>query len=241
MLRTARLSKGGGLGHGSSRSLFARHEFLPFKRATSWVLAAPPPMRLPRAPDERNVATNDTIVEGMAGRYASALFDLAKEAASIKEVEADLTSFGKLLDESDDLRRMVRSPVISADDQARAMSAILEKAGIGGLAANFFNLITKNHRLFAAADMIKGFRALAARDRGEVTAQVTSAVALNDAQVEELKATLKGSVGKDVALDTHVDPSLLGGMIVKIGSRMIDSSLKTKLQNLKVSLSGQGT
>ncbi len=187
------------------------------------------------------MATNDTIVEGMAGRYAAALFDLAKEASKIKEVETDLTAFGGLLDESEDLRRMVRSPVISTEDQARAMSAILEKAGIGGLASNFFNLITKNRRLFAAADMIKGFRALAARDRGEVTARVTSAVALNDTQVEELKKTLKASVGKDVALDAHVDPSLLGGLVVKVGSRMIDSSLKTKLQNLKVSLNGLST
>ncbi len=186
------------------------------------------------------MATDGTIVEGMAGRYASALFDLAKEASKAKEVEADLTKFQKLLDESEDLRRMVRSPVISTEDQSRAMGAIMSKAGIGGLAANFFNLITSNRRLFSAGDMIKGFRALAAKDRGEMSAEVTSAVALNDAQVAELKKSLKKSVGKDVALNTRIDPSLLGGLVVKVGSRMIDSSLKTKLQNLKVVLGGQG-
>lgn len=187
------------------------------------------------------MATNDTIVEGMAGRYASALFDLAKEASKIKDVEADLTKFAGLLEESEDLRRMVRSPVISSEDQSRAMDAIMSKAGISGLAANFFRLITANRRLFSAGDMIKGYRALAAKDRGEVTADVTSAIALSDAQVQELKATLKASVGKDVSLATRVDPSLLGGLVVKVGSRMIDSSLKTKLQNLKVTLSGTGT
>ena len=186
------------------------------------------------------MATDDTIVEGMAGRYASAFFDLAKEASQIKEIEAGLTKFESLLDESEDLRRLVRSPVLSADDQGRAIDAILAKAGIGGLAANFFKLITKNRRLFAAADIIKGFRALAAKDRGEVTAEVTSATALTEAQVADLKSSLKASVGKDVTLNTRVDPSLLGGLIVKVGSRMIDSSLKTKLQNLKVSLNGLG-
>jgi F-type H+-transporting ATPase subunit delta len=177
----------------------------------------------------------------MAGRYASALFELAKETSKVKEVEADLAKFRGLLNESTDLIRMVRSPVISTDDQARAMGAIMAKAGIGGLAANFFNLITKNRRLFAAADIIKGFSALAAKDRGEVTADVTSAIALSDAQVADLKNALKESVGKDVTLNTHVDPSLLGGLVVKVGSRMIDSSLKTKLQGLRVSLVGQGT
>jgi len=173
----------------------------------------------------------------MAGRYASALFDLAKEAAKVKEVEADLSRFQGLLDQSEDLVRMVRSPVIATDDQAKAIGAILAKAGIGGLAANFLNLITRNRRLFAAADMIKGFKALAAKDRGEATANVSSAVPLTSAQVAELKKTLKESIGKDVALDTRVDPSLLGGLVVKVGSRMIDSSLKTKLQSLKGSLS----
>ena len=188
------------------------------------------------------MATNDdTIVEGVAGRYAAALFDLAKDNSKIADVEADLTKFQALLDMSDDLKRLVRSPVIRSEDQGRAINAVLSKTGIGGLAGNFLKLIAANRRLFAASDMIKAYRALAAKQRGEVTAEVVSATALNDAQTAQLKETLKATVGKDVTLNSRVDPSLLGGLIVKVGSRMIDSSLRTKLQNLKVQLSGAGT
>lgn len=184
------------------------------------------------------MATDDTVVEGVAGRYAAALFELASEASKLPEVEAQLTSFQTMLDGSPDLVRLVRSPVIAADDQSRALDAVLAKAGIGGLSANFFKLLASNRRLFAVSDIIKAFRAIAAKARGEVVADVTSATALTAAQVDELKATLKASVGKNVTLNTHVDPSLLGGLIVKVGSRMVDSSLKTKLQSLKANLSG---
>jgi len=189
---------------------------------------------------ESDVATNDTIVEGVAGRYASALFDLAKESSKVSDIESDLVNFQGLLDESPDLLRLVRSPVIGVDDQSRAITAILDKAGIGGLTANFLKLVTANRRLFVIQDIIKAYRALAAKARGEITAEVTSAFVLNDEQVAALKDTLKASAGKDVTLSTRVDPSLLGGLIVKVGSRMIDSSLKTKLQNLKVALGGAG-
>ena len=187
------------------------------------------------------MAADGTIVEGVAGRYAAALFDLAKDTSKIAEVEADLVKFQGFLDMSDDLKRMVRSPVIAAEDQAKAISAILAKAGIGGLAGNFFKMITQNRRLLALPDMIKAFRAIAAKARGEVTAEVVSAVALNVAQTAELKQTLKATVGKDVTLNASVDPSLLGGLIVKVGSRMVDSSLRTKLQSLKTQLSGAGS
>ena len=187
------------------------------------------------------MAADDTIVEGVAGRYAAALFDLAKDSSKIAEVEADLVKFSGLLDMSEDFKNMVRSPVLAAADQSKALEAVMAKAGISGLAANFFKLIAANRRLFAAQDMIKAFRALAAKARGEMTAEVTSATALNDAQTAQLKETLKASIGKDVTLNARVDPSLLGGLIVKVGSRMIDSSLRTKLQNLKVQLSGTGT
>ncbi len=180
------------------------------------------------------------IVEGVAGRYASALFDLANESSKVSDIESDLVNFQGLLDESPDLLRLVRSPVIGVDDQSRAIAAILDRAGIGGLTANFLKLVTANRRLFVIQDIIKVYRALAAKARGEVTAEVTSAFVLNDEQVAALKDTLKASVGKDVTLQTRVDPSLLGGLIVKVGSRMIDSSLKTKLQNLKVALNGAG-
>jgi F-type H+-transporting ATPase subunit delta len=180
------------------------------------------------------------MVEGVAGRYASALFDLASESSKVADVEGDLVKFQGLLDESPDLVRLVRSPVIASEDQGRAIAAILEKAGIGGLAANFLKLVTSNRRLFAVQDIIKAYRARAAKARGEVNAEVTSALALNSDQIAALKETLKASVGKDVTLQTRVDPSLLGGLVVKVGSRMIDSSLKTKLQNIKVALSGAG-
>lgn len=172
----------------------------------------------------------------MPGRYASAFFDLADESGQLAAVEADLIGFQNLLDESEDLRRLVRSPVFSAEEQRAAIAAVLQKAGIGGLTANFFNLVARNRRLFAVGDMIKSFRALAAASRGEVTAEVTSALPLNDAQQAELKKTLKASVGKDVQLESRVDASLIGGLIVKIGSRMIDSSLKTKLARLRLNL-----
>jgi F-type H+-transporting ATPase subunit delta len=184
------------------------------------------------------VATDDTIVEGVAGRYAAALFGLAKDNSKIAEVEADLVTFQKMLDESRDLTALVRSPVISANDQARALGAVLDRAGVTGLAANFLRLIAKNRRLFVVADVIKAFRAQAAKARGEVSAEVTSAVALNDAQTSALRDTLKASVGKNVTLNARVDPSLLGGLVVKVGSRMIDSSLRTKLNNLKVAMKG---
>lgn len=174
----------------------------------------------------------------MPGRYANALFELAKEEGKIAQVETDLTNIQSLLDMSSDLRRMVASPVFSAEDQQRAVAAVLDKAGIGGLTANFVKLIARNRRLFAAPAMIRAFKALAAEARGEVTAEVTSATALSEEQVTNLKSTLKASVGKDVQLDTRVDPSILGGLIVKIGSRMVDSSLRTKLQSMRIGLKG---
>jgi F-type H+-transporting ATPase subunit delta len=182
------------------------------------------------------VATDSPIMASVAGRYASALFELASDERQIADVEKNLMSFQAMMDASADLQRLIRSPVFSAGDQLKALSAILDKAGIGGLAGNFLRLIARNRRLFAAPDMIKAYRALTARARGEVEAEVTSAFALKDAQVEALKEALRASAGKDVQLDLRVDPALLGGLIVKLGSRMIDSSLRTKLNTLKVRL-----
>ena len=174
----------------------------------------------------------------MAGRYAAALFELAKEQGQLAQVEADLKSFQAMLDESEDLRRLVRSPVISADEQAKALSAILGKAGLSALSVNFFRLITRNRRLFAVADMLKDFRTLLAMERGEVSADIASAHPLTPDQMAALKDALRAQVGKDVNMNTRVDPNLLGGLIVKLGSRMIDSSLRTKLNNLKVAMKG---
>ena len=183
-----------------------------------------------------DVANDDPILASMAGRYATALFDLAKDHNQLDAVDGELDKFLALLDESDDLRRMVKSPVFSADDQFKAISVLMDKAGITGIVANFLKLIAKNRRLFAAADMVRAYKGLLARERGEVSAEVISAQALDDNQMQALRASLKASVGKDVKITAKVDPALLGGLTVKMGSRMIDSSLRTKLNKLKVAM-----
>ena len=175
-----------------------------------------------------------------AGRYAAALFELAGEQNSIAGVEDDLGRFQAMIDDSEDLSRLVKSPLYSVDEQSRSVGAIAAKAELSPLVRNFLDVLIRNRRLFAVEDMIKVFRSLAAHRRGEVVAEVASATAISDAQMEELKATLKASVGNDVKLATRVDPSLLGGLIVKIGSRMIDSSLRTKLSNMRLALKGTG-
>lgn len=180
------------------------------------------------------------MMASMAGRYAAALFELAKEERQLPQVEAELKAFQGMLDQSVDLRRLVRSPVISAEDQTKALGAILGRAGVSPLTANFFKLIARNRRLFAAADMIRDFRALMARERGEVSADVASAHPLTSEQLNALKDALRVQIGKDVQVNTRVDPNLLGGLVVKVGSRMIDSSLRTKLDNLKVAMKGLG-
>jgi len=169
----------------------------------------------------------------MAGRYATALFDLALDANAIEAVKADLDRFDALVAESADLNRLVRSPVFSAEEQLQALAAVLEHAGIGGLAANFFKLVAANRRLFAVHDMIKAFRALVAQHKGEATAAVTVAEPLKDQHVDALRAALKSVTGKDVDLDIKIDPAILGGLVVKLGSRMVDSSLRTKLNGIK--------
>lgn len=186
------------------------------------------------------MANDDPMMASVAGRYASALYDLATEQNQVKPVEQALVQIRGLLDASPDLVSLVRSPVLSADDQGKAMAAVLDKAGVAGLAANFVKLIARNRRLFALPDMIKNYQTLAARGRGETEAEVISAVALGDAQMQQLKDTLKASVGKDVAVTARVDQSLLGGLIVKVGSRMIDCSLRTKLNNLKIAMKEVG-
>jgi F-type H+-transporting ATPase subunit delta len=169
----------------------------------------------------------------MAGRYATALFDLAREENAIDAVKADLERFDALVAESADLNRLVRSPVFSADEQLQALSAVLERAGIGGLAAKFLKLVTANRRLFAVRDMVKAFRELVADHKGEATAQVTVAEKLKDEHLAALRSALKAVSGKDVDLAVTIDPAIIGGLVVKLGSRMVDSSLRTKLNALR--------
>jgi F-type H+-transporting ATPase subunit delta len=183
------------------------------------------------------VAGENPIISGMAGRYAGALFDLALEAKAVDQVKQDLEKFDALVAGSPDLNRLVRSPVFGVDDQLKALSAILDKAGIKGLAGNFLRVITANRRLFAIREMIRSYRALAAGHKGEVTAQVTVAEKLNDKNLDALKSALQSVTGgKDIDLDVKINPAIIGGLIVKVGSRMVDTSLRTKLNAIKFAM-----
>jgi F-type H+-transporting ATPase subunit delta len=169
----------------------------------------------------------------MAGRYATALFDLALEAKAIDAVVADLQTFDALLTESPDLMRLVRSPVFTAEAQGKAIAAVLDKAGISGLAAQFLGVVVANRRLFAIRDIIKVYAALVAHHKGEVRAAVTVAEALSDAHRAEILETLNAVTRQDVKIDVKIDPAIIGGLIVKLGSRMVDTSLRTKLNTIR--------
>jgi F-type H+-transporting ATPase subunit delta len=182
------------------------------------------------------MAGEQPIVSGMAGRYATALFELALEEKALDEVRRNLEAFDALLAESPDLARLVRSPVFGAEEQAKALAAVLKKANIGGLAANFLNVVASNRRLFAVPQMIRAFRALVARHKGEITAEVTVAETLGEDHLKALKGALNAITGKDVGLDVKVDPAIIGGLVVKLGSRMVDSSLRTKLNSIKYAM-----
>jgi F-type H+-transporting ATPase subunit delta len=189
----------------------------------------------------RDVAGAEPIVSGMAGRYANALFELALEAKAVDAVKADLDAFDAMIVESDDLRRLVRSPVFGAEERTKALVAVIERAGIKGLAANFLRLVASNRRLFAVRDMIKSLRTLVARWKGEVAAEVTVAEKLSDHHLDALKAALKSVTGgKAVDLNVKVDPAIIGGLTVKLGSRMVDSSLRTKLNAIKHAMKEAG-
>ena len=177
---------------------------------------------------------------GVAGRYATALFELALEQQALDQVAVDLDRFNEALDAFDDLLRLVKSPVFSAEEQGRALAAILEELKIEGLTRNFLLLAAKNRRLFATPDMIRAFRAMLARHRGEMSATVTAAAKLTESQVTALRQALKAALGKEIMLDERVDAGLLGGLVVKVGSRMVDTSLRTKLNSLKVAMKEVG-
>lgn len=184
------------------------------------------------------MASQDIQTEGVAGRYAGALYDLAREQGLVDTVLSEFGRFEAMLKDSADLRRLVESPVIGTADQTRGLGAVLARAKISGLTANFMQLLVRNRRLFALGDMAKAFRAIVARERNEVVAEVTSAHALTPEQSKELTDALKVSVGKSISIHAKVDPAILGGLVVKVGSRMVDSSLRTKLNALKVAMKG---
>ncbi|MDP3527185.1 MAG: F0F1 ATP synthase subunit delta, partial [Hoeflea sp.] len=183
---------------------------------------------------------NSHLISGVAERYASSLYELASEAKSVDAVAKDLNRFQAMIDDSTDLRRLVESPVFSAEDQSRSIVALISKAGISGLVGNFLKVVARNRRLFAMPAIIRSYHETVARERGEVSADVTSAHALTPTQEKELMAALSSVTGKTVTLDVTVDASLLGGLIVKIGSRQVDTSLRTKLSTLKHTLKEVG-
>ncbi|MBW7837388.1 MAG: F0F1 ATP synthase subunit delta [Sphingomonadales bacterium] len=176
------------------------------------------------------------VVSGVAGRYAVALFELAADGNALDQVAADLKALADLVEKSADFRRLVTSPALGRDDQAKGLFAVLEGSGIAPLTRNFLGVIANNGRLSLLADMIAAYATLLAHHRGEVTAEVTSATPLSEGQMAALKAKLKAIAGRDVTLQAHTDSSILGGLVVKLGSRMIDSTLKTKLNNLQTAM-----
>ncbi|HVX82314.1 MAG TPA: F0F1 ATP synthase subunit delta [Devosiaceae bacterium] len=186
------------------------------------------------------MAAQNSVVAHIAQPYANALYELAREQGHVEAIETDLTAIGRLVDESADFARFLRSPVIAADDKAATMNAILGRINAGVVVANFVRLVARNGRLFALPAIIAAYRRLAAAARGEVSADVTSAAPLTPTQIQNLADTLKQKIGKTVTLAEHVDPSLIGGLIVKVGSQMIDSSLRTKLTAMKIAMKEVG-
>ncbi len=186
------------------------------------------------------MAGEDTSLSGLAGRYALALLELADEKRELDSVAEDLRGLKGVLAESEELRRLIRSPLFSREQQSAAMAAVLDKAGVGELTRRFVLLVARNRRLFALPQMIHAYLAELARRRGEVSAQVTSATALSDAQQRALVETLRAEVGSKVQVEVKVDPGLIGGLIVRVGSRMIDNSLRSKLQRLQLAMKGVG-
>jgi len=172
-------------------------------------------------------------ISGVAGRYATALFDLALQEGAVESVEGELKSLQAAISESADLRSFLHSPVYDRPQQLAAVTALAERAGLSALSGNFLKLVAQNRRLFVLEDMIRAFCAFAAEHRGEVSAEATTAAPMSDDQVKALRLEIERMVGKAVNLDTRVDADLLGGLVVKIGSTMVDASLKTKLNRLK--------
>jgi len=186
------------------------------------------------------VSADSSGATGLAGRYATALFELAGADKKLDDVAGDLQQLGSMINDSDDLTRLIKSPVMSRNDQINAMGAVAEAAGFADLTKNFVGVVADNRRLFVMPNIIKAFQAQLAASRGEATAEVTSAAKLSAAQLKALEAALKKSIGTKVQIEQHVDKSLLGGLVVRVGSRMIDSSLKTQLQKMRLAMKGIG-
>ena len=184
------------------------------------------------------MSSEQTETSGVAGRYATALFELAVDRGVIDEVANDLRQLQVMINKSADLRRLIQSPLFSRAQQSDAMAAVLTSAGLSELVRNFIGVVAGNRRLFALEGMIGAYRGLVAQHRGEVTAEITSATPLSESQRSAVEQALKQAIGSNVAIDIEIDPSLIGGMVVRVGSRMVDSSLRTKLQRLQLAMKG---
>jgi len=187
-----------------------------------------------------SLAKPNTRATGVAGRYAQALFALSEETGATEKTAADLAAFQQWIDESPDLRRFVKSPVFSAEEQVKALSALLAQAGITGIVANFLKLVAAKRRLFALSDMISAFNALYDARQGITRAEVTAAEELKPEHIEALRAALSETSGGRVDIGVKIDSSIIGGLVVKLGSRMVDSSLKTKLNSIRTHLKEAG-
>ena len=179
-----------------------------------------------------------SIQASLGGRYATALFDLAEQAKTIDTVEASLAKVRAALDQSDDFNALTTSPVVARDAAGKAVLATADELGVDPVTRNFLGVLAQNRRLAQLPAIIRAFRMLAAHHRGEVTADVTSAHPLTDDQVTELKQQLRQRVGREVSVDLSVDPALLGGLVVRVGSQMIDSSIRTRLNALASAMKG---
>jgi F-type H+-transporting ATPase subunit delta len=176
------------------------------------------------------------LLSGVAARYASALFDLAREQNAVDAVGRDLDGFEALVRESPELVRLLRNPVFTADEQTRAIDAILTRAGISGLTGNFIRLVASKRRLFALQDMIRAYRELVSDAKGIVRAQVTLAEPASERVMSEITAALREVAKAEVSVSVRIDPSLIGGLVVKMGSRMVDASVRTKLNSIRLAM-----
>jgi F-type H+-transporting ATPase subunit delta len=184
------------------------------------------------------LASEATGLSGLAGRYATALFDLADQEKALDAVAGDLRALDAMIAGSADLKRLIRSPVLSRDAQARAMATLLARADFATMTRNFVGLVARNRRLFALPGMIAGYLQLLAQRRGEIRAEVTAAQEMSPAQVTAINDQLKRAVGSKVAVEIRVDPAIIGGLVVKVGSRMVDGSLRSKLHRLQLAMRG---
>jgi len=185
---------------------------------------------------KHDVTDSATVVSSAAGRYATALFELASESDALAQTEQDMEALGQALKASSDLRSLIHSPIYTRDAQRRAMAAVVDAMELSSLVKNVIGLMASKRRLFALSDVIRIFAALMAEHRGEVTADVTAARALSEAQQAGLAQTLKSAIGREVKLNVIVDEGIIGGLVVKVGSKMIDTSIRSKLAALQYAM-----